>query len=83
MKIDIEDLKPLIEAVTSEVLRQQEREAEDGRLGYTEAEAASTLGIAPHVLRDARLRQEIAARRVGKRYVYSRDSLRQFLLATK
>jgi hypothetical protein len=49
------------------------------RLGYTEQQAAEALGIARHVLRDCRLRGEIAARKVGKTYVFSRVELLTFL----
>ena len=42
------------------------------RLGFTEPEAAAAIGVRSHVLRDARLRGNIPARRVGKRYIYSR-----------
>ena len=49
------------------------------RIGYPEAEAAAVMGIPRHRLRDARLRGEISARKVGKGYVYSRESLVRFL----
>lgn len=49
------------------------------RLAYPEAEAAMLLGVARHVLRDARLRGEIKATRIGKRIVYARDELLRFL----
>ena len=54
-----------------------------GRLAYTEAEAASLVGVERHVLRDARLRHEIEASRVGKRIVYTRDELLRFLHAQR
>jgi hypothetical protein len=40
------------------------------------------LGVKPHVLRDCRLRGEIAARRVGSRFVYERASLIEWLRKT-
>lgn len=49
------------------------------RIGYPEVEAAQLLGLATHVLRDARLRGEITAKKVGKRYIYSRQILLDFL----
>jgi hypothetical protein len=51
-------------------------------LGYTEGEAAAMIGVARHVLRDCRLRGEITARRVGKRFVYSRSTILRFLEGT-
>jgi len=75
------DLRPIVQAVVDEVLErtQAERAGFGGRLGFTEPEAAALLGVKPHVLRDARLRGEIVARRVGKRYLYSRAALLGFL----
>lgn len=49
------------------------------RLAYSESEAASLLGVKPHVLRDVRLRGEIRATRVGGRLAYTRDSLLSYL----
>lgn len=83
MKIDFDptDLKPLIRAAVEEVLDRlhtDEKRLAD-RLGYTEPEAAALIGVEPHVLRDCRLRGEIAGRLVGKRIVYSRQALLRFL----
>lgn len=78
---DVHDLKPVIHAAVVAVL--EELQAKAGplgdRLAFPEAEAAALLGVAPHVLRDCRLRGEIAGRLVGKKIVYSRDSLLRFL----
>ena len=87
MKIafDATDLQPLIEEVVAATLRQLadvERKLPDGRLGFPESEAAQRMGVAQHVLRDARLRGEINGRRVGKRIVYSRDELLRYLEKT-
>ena len=82
MKLELsnEDLRPLVRAIVSEVLAQTEADQAklNGRLGYTEAEAAALLGVARHTLRDCRLRGEISARLVGRKYVYSRDVLLRF-----
>lgn len=51
----------------------------NGRLGFTEREAASMLGIAKHVLRDCRLRGEIAGFRAGRGVCYSREELLRFM----
>lgn len=78
---DLDDLRPLIEQVIQQTLAAVESShAKLGdRLGFTEPEAASVIGVAPHVLRDCRLRGEITARLVGKKYVYSREVLVRFL----
>ena len=83
---DLESLRPLIKAIVADVLaelRQADRKLEGARLGYPEHEAAALLGLPKHVLRDCRLRGEIVAHRVGRRYVYSRDALRRFLFASE
>ena len=78
---DIADLRPVIAAAvraTLEEIRSDEQKL-NGRLGFPEAEAASLLGLERHVLRDCRLRGEIAARKCGKKMVYSRETLIRFL----
>jgi excisionase family DNA binding protein len=83
---DIASLQPVIAATVRATLEQmQAAESNLGtsRLAFTESEAAAALGVAKHVLRDTRLRGEIAARRVGKRWLYSRDELARFLHGTE
>ena len=74
-------LQPLIERIVATVLDrlQGEQDALRHKLAYTEAEAASLLGIQRHVLRDARLRGELAGSRVGKRILYERQELLGYL----
>ena len=74
-------LRHVVETVVSEVLdRTDERRAKiNGRIGLTEPRAAAAIDVAPHVLRDCRLRDEIAATKVGKRWIYSREVLENFL----
>jgi hypothetical protein len=78
---DIESLRPIIAAVVSDVLAELRTDQAklNGRIGYTESEAAAAIGVQRHVLRDARLRGEIAASRVGKRIVYQTTDLLKFL----
>jgi hypothetical protein len=79
---DIADLQPIIAAAvrsTLEAIEAGNAKLPAQRLGYPEAEAAALLGVRRHVLRDARLRGEIKARRLGKGYVYGRDALLKFL----
>lgn len=81
IQLDEVDLAPLVARITKEVVQHlAEQNAKfGGRLGLTEPEAAASMGVRPHVLRDARQRGEIQARRVGKRYIYSREELTAFL----
>ena len=81
LDIDVEALRPLVRLAVAEAMERMEGEQTrfNGRLAFTEPEAAVLLGVKPHVLRDARLRGEISAKLVGKRYVYSRKTLETFL----
>ena len=78
-----DDLRPLVQLVVAEAMAKVEAERAklDGRLAYTEPEAAALLGIPRHSLRDCRLRGEVTASRIGKRIVYSREALSEFLTA--
>lgn len=78
-------LNPLVANVVIETLARLEAdEAKLGdRLAYPEPEAAALLGVAPHVLRDARRRGEIHARLCGKRYLYPRAELLRYLSDTR
>jgi hypothetical protein len=82
LTLDQATLRSLIAAVVAEVLAQMEKDGArlDGRLAWSEAEAAALLGLEPHVLRDERRRGEIAASLiVGNRVRYSRDDLVNYL----
>ncbi len=81
MQFDDDDLTPLIERVVARVLDQRQVDAAKfgQRLAYNEPEGAALLGMPPHVLRDARLRGEIAGARIGKRIYYGRDELLKLL----
>jgi hypothetical protein len=78
---DIAELRPLIDAaVRSTVAQIEVADAKlANRLAFPELEAAALLGIPGHVLGDARRRGEISARKIGKKYVYSRAALVAFL----
>lgn len=79
--IDAKFLRPLIQAVVQETLAANAAVSAklDGRLAFTEPEAAALLGVRSHVLRDARLRGKIEASTVGKRIVYTRQQLQDYL----
>lgn len=76
--ININELRPLIKVVIRETIAELDGRGE-GRIAYSEREGAELLGVAPHVLRDARLRGEIHARKLGREYRYSRFELARFL----
>ena len=81
-QIDHNALAPLIRAVAQEVvseLRDDEHRLDKDRLAYPEAEAAALMGVPRHRLRDARLRGELKASRIGKVLVYEDSELRAFL----
>ena len=84
--IDNDNLRPLIQSVVTETLaaaEQAQAKLPEERLAYTESEAAALIGIASHVLRDARLRGEIVGTKVGKRIVYEQDELIKFLVGNR
>ncbi|MBI2480722.1 MAG: helix-turn-helix domain-containing protein [Planctomycetia bacterium] len=83
---DIDGLRPLIAAVVAEVLTKAAlpvgaKDAE--RLAWSEPEAAGLLGVARHVLRDARLRGEIRSTKIGGRVAYTRKHLTDYLLSNE
>lgn len=51
----------------------------NGRLAYREPAAAALLDVPVHRLRDARLRGEIVASKLGKSYLYQREELLDYL----
>jgi hypothetical protein len=78
VKLDLAELlKPLIEEIVRTTLEQVD--ADRGRIGFPEAEAAMLLGLQKHVLADCRRRGEISARKIGKQCVYSAATLRRFV----
>ena len=66
LQLDAEALRPLITEVVRETLAQVEaaRAQLDGRLAYSEEEAARLIGLEPHVLRDERRRGRVTASQV-------------------
>jgi hypothetical protein len=81
LTVDQAVIKPVVELVMAEVLDRLGQLPAD-RLAFTEVEAAGLLGIPSYVLRDCLRRGEVAARKVGKGYLYARSALLE-LLATK
>jgi hypothetical protein len=82
ISLDPDSLRPLIREVVQEVLSQLEsdRAQLNGKLCYSEEEAARLLDLEPHVLRDERRRGKIAASQiVGRRIRYTREDLIGYL----
>ena len=83
MKIEFnpDDLRPLIRQVVAETIGRVEADQVkvNGKLSYTESEAAALLGVPRHSLRDLRLSGRIKASKIGKRILYSRESLVRLL----
>ncbi|MHC4404859.1 MAG: helix-turn-helix domain-containing protein [Planctomycetota bacterium] len=84
MRLDANEIDALVDALAERLADVLERREEasarvNGRLAYSEAEAAALLGVERHVLRDCRRRGEITARLVGKGYRYAHDELVAFL----
>ena len=79
---DLTDLQPLIAATVRATIAEldaTDRKLPHDRLAYSEAEASALLGVERYVLRDARLRGAITARKLGKSFRYSRASLVRWL----
>jgi hypothetical protein len=74
--LDRADLRPIVETCLAELL---DRFGPQDRLAFSEKEAAKLLGIESHVLRDARLRNEIVGARLGRGYSYTRRDLLEFM----
>lgn len=74
-------LRPLVNLAVAEALERMESERAklNGRLAFTEPEAAALLGVKPYVLRDCRRRGEIEGAKVGSKVVYTRADLLTFL----
>lgn len=72
LSLSADDFKPLLEQAIAAVL---DRFGDPQRIAYPENEAAKLLGVKGHVLRDARLRKEINASKIGRGFSYSREDL--------
>jgi hypothetical protein len=81
IEFDRDELRPLVQLAVAEALdRLEEQRAKlQGRLAFTEPEAAVLLGVKPHVLRDCRRRGELQGAKVGSRIVYTQADLLEFL----
>jgi hypothetical protein len=83
LRLDQESLKPLIAEIVRIVVAELEQikaALPDGRLAFSEPEAAALLGLRTHQLRDERIRGRIgAAVGPGKKLLYQRQDLLTYL----
>jgi hypothetical protein len=71
-----------VQAIVAEAIHAMQADGsklDGGRLAYPEPEAAAAIGVASHVLRDARLRNEITGTKLGGRWGYERSELLAYL----
>jgi hypothetical protein len=86
LQLSPEALEPLIRRVVEETMaRLEEQRAKlDGRIAYSEEEAARLIGLEPHQLRDERRRGRIEASAiVGRRIRYLRQDLVSYLMGRR
>lgn len=81
IRFDQEQLANMIEKIIFDSFQKMEHTniSLGNRLSFTEPEAAALLGVERYALRDARLRGEVEASKVGRRILYSRDQLLRLL----
>ena len=81
VQFSADDLRPIVQVAVAEALErlQAEQARLNGRLAYTQPEAAALVGVRANTLRDARLRGELAGSMVGNKIVYTREELVAFL----
>jgi hypothetical protein len=87
LHLDPNAMRPLIADVVTEVMRRVEEQRAilpDGRLAYSEEEAARMIGLEPHQLRDERRRGRISASQiVGRRIRYTTADLVEYLMRNR
>jgi hypothetical protein len=82
LQIPETQFRSLVKSVVARVFSELEqlKKTHDGRLAYTEAEAASMLGLKQHQLRDIRLDGKISHTRiVGRQIRYTPQDLIDYL----
>ncbi len=77
LRFDQSEIRLLVKEVAIEVL--DSIDWPTGRIALSEAEAAETCGVGRHVLRDLRLAGKIQARKLGRKYTYTRADLLRVL----
>lgn len=80
VSVDAKSLEELVRRIVTETIGLSDWPA--GRIALDEGEAAAACGVARHVLRDLRLAGRIQAKKLGRKYVYSRPDLLNVLSDT-
>lgn len=73
VSVDAKSLEELVRRIVTKTIGLSDWPA--GRIALDEGEAAAACGVARHVLRDLRLAGRIQAKKLGRKYVYSRSDL--------
>ena len=81
MRLDEDDLDLIATRVVEMLENRHLAGAQLGnnQLGYTEEQAAELMGIPKNTLRERRLAGDIKAKLVGRRYLYARSALVDYL----
>lgn len=83
IQFDPDDLRPLVQQIVAETLAATNTDihTDDGRLAWSEAEAAAMLGLETHVLREQRRKGRIVCcnAKPGRRILYRREQIDAFL----
>jgi len=81
LRLDEDAMRQSVAQVVSETVDrlEEDRDLLGERIAFREQEAAALLGVERHTLRDARLRGEAEASKVGRYIVYSREQLLRLL----
>jgi excisionase family DNA binding protein len=77
LAFDPADLRPIVETVVAQL--GDRLVPDDGRIAYSTAEVANMLGVTPTTIRDARLRGELEAARVGRKCRFTRQQIMDYL----
>jgi hypothetical protein len=83
VQVDQGPLEALVRRLVAEAVQELDshRDRLDGKLAFSEAEAARLLSLNPHQLRDERRRGRISSSEiVGRRIRYTRDDLVNYLM---
>ena len=71
--------KGALDALGAELVRLRTRSEPERPKGLSQRDVAEMLGVSRHCLRDARYRNEVKAKRLGKSWLYKRADLLAFL----
>ena len=82
VELKVDDVRPIVRACLVEILEREDgilSQLDRERIAYPEREAAALLGVAPHVVRDLRLKGQLHGKRFGRGVLYEKQELIRFL----